>query len=43
MSEEIKPQIAKDPAAKLLALVSHKLKTPLSIINGYSETILSTM
>lgn len=43
MSEEIKPQIVKDPAAKLLALVSHKLKTPLSIINGYSETILSTM
>ena len=41
--EEIKPQIAKDPASKLLALVSHKLKTPLSIINGYSETILSTM
>jgi signal transduction histidine kinase len=43
MAEENKPQIAKDPAAKLLALVSHKLKTPLSIINGYSETILSTM
>lgn len=43
MSEVKKPQIAKDPAAKLLALVSHKLKTPLSIINGYSETILSTM
>lgn len=43
MSEEIKPQIAKDPAAKLLALVSHKLKTPLSIINGYSETVLSSL
>lgn len=43
MSDEIKPQIAKDPATKLLALVSHKLKTPLSIINGYSETILSSM
>ncbi|MBQ4493669.1 MAG: HAMP domain-containing histidine kinase [Elusimicrobiaceae bacterium] len=43
MAEEIKPQIAKDPASKLLALVSHKLKTPLSIINGYSETILSTI
>lgn len=43
MSEEIKPEIVKDPAAKLLALVSHKLKTPLSIINGYSETILSQL
>ena len=27
--------------SKTLALISHKLKTPLSIINGYSETILS--
>lgn len=27
--------------AKVLSLVSHKLKTPLSIINGYSEAILS--
>lgn len=26
---------------KMLSLVSHKLKTPLSIINGYSEAILS--
>lgn len=43
ISEDTKPQITKDPASKLLALVSHKLKTPLSIINGYSETILSTM
>ncbi len=43
MSEEIKPEIVKDPALKLLALVSHKLKTPLSIINGYSETILSQL
>ena len=43
MSEEIKPEIIKDPASKLLALVSHKLKTPLSIINGYSETILSQL
>lgn len=43
MSEEKNSQITKDPAAKLLALVSHKLKTPLSIINGYSETILSTV
>jgi Signal transduction histidine kinase len=43
MSEEIKPEIVKDPASKLLALVSHKLKTPLSIINGYSETILSQL
>ncbi|MDR1684271.1 MAG: HAMP domain-containing histidine kinase [Elusimicrobiota bacterium] len=31
----------KDPAAKVLSLISHKLKTPLSIINGYSEAILS--
>ena len=28
-------------SAKMLSLVSHKLKTPLSIINGYSEAILS--
>ncbi len=28
-------------ATKMLSLVSHKLKTPLSIINGYSEAILS--
>ena len=27
--------------SKTLSLISHKLKTPLSIINGYSETILS--
>ena len=33
--------IAKDAATRVLSLVSHKLKTPLSIINGYSETILS--
>lgn len=26
---------------KMLSLVSHKLKTPLSIINGYSEAVLS--
>jgi len=26
---------------KMLSLVSHKLRTPLSIINGYSEAILS--
>ncbi len=31
----------KDPSNKILSLVSHKLKTPLSIINGYSEAILS--
>lgn len=43
MSEEFKPEIVKDPASKLLALVSHKLKTPLSIIKGYSETILSQL
>lgn len=28
-------------SAKVLALISHKLRTPLSIINGYSEAILS--
>lgn len=26
---------------KILSLVSHKMKTPLSIINGYSEAVLS--
>ena len=31
----------KDGSNKILSLVSHKLKTPLSIINGYSEAILS--
>ncbi len=31
----------KDASNKILSLVSHKLKTPLSIINGYSEAILS--
>lgn len=30
-----------EETAKVLSLVSHKLKTPLSIINGYSEAILS--
>ena len=33
--------LAKDAAARVLSLVSHKLKTPLSIINGYSEAILA--
>lgn len=28
-----------DGATKILSLVSHKLRTPLSIINGYSEAI----
>lgn len=28
-------------SAKALALISHKLRTPLSIINGYSEAVLS--
>ena len=27
--------------SRALSLISHKLKTPLSIINGYSEAILS--
>ncbi|MCR5505352.1 MAG: HAMP domain-containing histidine kinase [Elusimicrobiaceae bacterium] len=35
--------IAKDAAARVLSLVSHKLKTPLSIINGYSEAVLSEL
>lgn len=35
--------LTKDAATRVLSLVSHKLKTPLSIINGYSETILSTV
>ena len=39
MSEQDKN--TKDPSGKILSLVSHKLKTPLSIINGYSEAILS--
>ena len=32
-----------DPASRVLSLVSHKLKTPLSIINGYTEAILSQL
>lgn len=28
-------------SAKALSLISHKLRTPLSIINGYSEAVLS--
>ncbi len=35
--------LAKDAATRVLSLVSHKLKTPLSIINGYSEAILSSV
>ena len=35
--------LVKDAATRVLSLVSHKLKTPLSIINGYSEAILSTV
>ena len=31
----------KDPATRVLSLISHKLKTPLSIINGYTEAVLS--
>ncbi|ACC97738.1 Putative two-component system [Elusimicrobium minutum Pei191] len=30
-----------DIASRVLALVSHKLRTPLSIINGYSEAIIA--
>lgn len=32
-----------DHASRMISLVSHKLKTPLSIINGYSEAILGQM
>ena len=35
--------LAKDAATRVMSLVSHKIKTPLSIINGYSETILSSI
>lgn len=35
--------LTKDAATRVLSLVSHKLKTPLSIINGYSEAILSSV
>ena len=37
MSEEKNEIIS----SRALTLISHKLKTPLSIINGYSEAILS--
>ncbi len=39
--KEKEAKIQKDPASRVLSLVSHKLKTPLSIINGYTEAILS--
>ncbi len=42
-AQRAKLNLQKDPASRVLSLVSHKLKTPLSIINGYSETILSQM
>lgn len=41
MGEEKESKFQKDPASRVLSLISHKLKTPLSIINGYSEAILS--
>ncbi len=37
----IKTLTAEEDGPRMLSLVSHKLKTPLSIINGYSEAILS--
>ncbi|MDR0953433.1 MAG: HAMP domain-containing histidine kinase [Elusimicrobiota bacterium] len=42
MQEKENPDY-KDPASRVISLVSHKLKTPLSIINGYSEAILSQL
>lgn len=39
--KEKENKMQKDPASRVLSLVSHKLKTPLSIINGYTEAILS--
>ena len=41
MAEVIKTLQGAEDDSKMLSLVSHKLKTPLSIINGYSEAILS--
>lgn len=41
MAKEIKTEKKIDPASRVLSLVSHKLKTPLSIINGYTEAMLS--
>lgn len=43
LAQRAKLNLQKDPASRVLSLVSHKLKTPLSIINGYSEAILSQM
>ena len=40
-NEIIKTLNGSEEDGKMLSLVSHKLKTPLSIINGYSEAILS--
>lgn len=40
-AEAIETLKGSEEDSKILSLVSHKLKTPLSIINGYSETILS--
>ncbi len=41
--QDVKKGKKVDPASRVLSLVSHKLKTPLSIINGYTEAILSQM
>ena len=41
MTDKQEDKDHKDPAARVLSLISHKLKTPLSIINGYSEALLS--
>lgn len=43
MPQDLKSDKKVDPASRVLSLVSHKLKTPLSIINGYTEAILSQL
>ena len=43
MPKDLNKEKKVDPASRVLSLVSHKLKTPLSIINGYTEAILSQL
>ena len=40
-NEVLKTLQGEEADNRMLSLISHKLKTPLSIINGYSEAILS--